>query len=488
MGKRYKKEKNCNKVKIVSIIIWVLFVAISLYLICNVIRTDMIPTKYLTIGIIVISILMVLILMTIGLKKKGMIVFIVLDILMILASFFEIYVGTKLNTLTDFLNNQLEAKYVTNVYNVVVNIDSDYNSLDDIANKDIYYLKEDNDEKVINNINKNIKNAKIINVADILDVFKNLQKDKKYISIMNSGNYDAIISNDEEIEKSVKIIGSFEIKEEVKAESNNIDVTKEPFVIFINGIDTRSGKLPARSLSDVNIIMAINPKTKHILMIHVPRDYYVEVSGKNGAKDKLTHTGSIGGVDLTMRTLEDLLEIDMKYYVRTNFNAVINLVDAIGGIDVYSDVDYSFHSYNLPALVINPGYNHLNGNEALAFAKERHAYKEGDRHRGENQEQVIKCVINKMTSSKTMLTNFDNIFESLKGTFETNFALENISALVKMQISEMPKWTIENCNVTGTGSEEYTYSYPSQKLYVMKPDMTSVKNAINKLNEVLEEE
>lgn len=487
MAKRYKKEKSSNKIKIISIFIWVLFAIINLYLIGNIIKTDMIPTKYLIIGISAIAILILVILVIIGLKKKGMIIFICLNIFMILVSCTEIYVGTKLNTLTEFLNNQLEAKYMTNVYNVIVNVDSNYNSLEDIANKDIYYLKEDNDQLVINNINKNIEDVKIIEVDDITDIFKNLQKDKKYISIMNSGNYDAIISNDEDIEKSVKVIGSFEIKTEIKTESNNIDVTKEPFVIFVNGIDTRSGKLPAKSLSDVNIIMAVNPRTNHILMIHVPRDYYVEVSGKNGAKDKLTHTGSIGGVDLTMKTLEELFEMDIQYYVRTNFNAVINLVDAIGGIDVYSDVDYSFHSYNLPALVIKPGYNHLNGEEALAFAKERHAYKDGDRHRGENQEQVIKCVINKMTSSKTMLTNFDNIFKSVSGTFETNFALENVSALVKMQISEMPKWLIEECNVTGTGSEEYTFSYPKQKLYVMKPDMASIENAINKLNEVLEE-
>ena len=487
MAKRYKNEKSSNKIKIISIFIWVLFAIINLYLIGNIIKIDMIPTNFLVIGISAIAILVLLILLIIGLKKKGIITFICLDIFMILVSCIEIYAGTKLNTVTEFLNNQLEAKYMTNVYNVIVNVDSNYNSLDDIANKDIYYLNEDNDQLVINNINENIKNAKIIKVSDITDIFKNLQKDKTYISIMNSGNYDTIISNDENIEKNVKIIGSFEIKTEIKTESRDIDVTKDPFVILVNGIDTRSGKLPARSLSDVNIIMAVNPKTNRILMIHVPRDYYVEVSEKKGAKDKLTHTGSIGGVDLTKKTLEELLEMDIQYYARANFNAVINLVDAIGGIDVFSDVDYSFHSYNLPALVIKPGYNHLNGKEALAFAKERHAYKDGDRHRGENQEQVIKCVINKMTSSKTLLTNFDKIFESVKGTFETNFELDNVSALVKMQISEMPKWSIENCNVTGTGSEEYTFSYPKQKLYVMKPDMTSIENAINKLNEVLEE-
>ena len=204
MAKRYKNEKSSNKIKIISIFIWVLFAIINFYLIGNIIKIDMIPTKFLIIGISAIAILAVLILLIIGLKKKGIITFICLDIFMILVSCIEIYAGTKLNTVTDFLNNQLEAKYMTNVYNVIVNVESNYNSLEDIANKDIYYLNEDNDQLVINNINENIKNAKIIKVSDITEIFKNLQKDKEYISVMNSGNYDTIISNDENIEKNVK--------------------------------------------------------------------------------------------------------------------------------------------------------------------------------------------------------------------------------------------------------------------------------------------
>ena len=223
-----------------------------------------------------------------------------------------------------------------------------------------------------------------------------------------------------------------------------------------------------------------------ILMIHIPRDYYVKLHGYEGLNDKLTHAGTIGGIELSMATIEDLLEIKIPYYVRVNFNAVVNLVDAIGGITINSDVDYSFSCWTNRSCVFNPGANYVNGSCALAFARERHAYETGDRHRGENQEQVIELVINKVTSSSTIISNYSNILNALDGTFQTNITSDEITSLVKMQLDDMSGWKMETANVSGTGAYSPTYSYPNLELYVMNPDMNTVQTAIEKLNDVLE--
>ena len=425
-------------------------------------------------------------------KKSGFIIFIITDLIMILLIGTYFYAGSKINLLYNFLENSFGIKYKTNIYDVVVKTDSDYDSLESIAEQKIfYYIDDDDEELLLKKINESIKKPKLVLGENINDSLSKVTEDKNYILIVNSGNYDAMVGIDEEYEKKTKIIGTIEIKiedETIKKEENTNNITDNPFIVYICGIDTRSGKLPVKSLSDVNIIMTINPKNKKILMVHIPRDAYVELPAKNGARDKLTHTGTIGGVDLTMQTIENYMDIDLSYYIRLNFNSVVRLVDAIGGIDVYSDVNYEFHSYNLPSLVIHPlQMNHLNGQEALAFAKERHAYATGDKHRGENQEQVIQRIIEKMGQSKTLLTSYDEILKALNGTFETNITNDNISELVKMQINDMANWNIETYNINGTGTLDYTYSYPKQKLYVMNTDMETVNQAVNKINQLMSE-
>ena len=171
--------------------------------------------------------------------------------------------------------------------------------------------------------------------------------------------------------------------------------------------------MPTRSLSDVNIIMAINPDTKKILLVHTPRDYYVQLHGTTGLKDKLTHAGTKkGGVISSLNTMEDLYETEIPFYVRVNFKSVVKLVDAIGGINIYNDQKYTVTSYVDEACSFKPGWNNnVNGRCALAFARERHAYSTGDKHRGENQEQVITRIIDKVSSTDTVLYNFPRLIK-----------------------------------------------------------------------------
>ena len=266
------------------------------------------------------------------------------------------------------------------------------------------------------------------------------------------------------------------------AEANKI--TKEPFVIYLSGVDTR-GELTEKARSDVNILAVVNPQTKQVALINTPRDYYVDLAGTN-SKDKLTHAG-LYGVETSMATLGNLYGVSVDHYIRINFAGFINIVDALGGVDVYSD--QAFTSVGSPGYydptTFAEGWNHLDGKSALAFARERHAFASGDIQRGINQMKVIDAMMNKI-KSPTVLMSFSKLMDAVSDCFVTSLSQEQISALVRMQLASLSDWDIQSYAVTGTsGKSSQCYSAKGQSLYVMKPDENSVNQAKELIASVL---
>ena len=477
-----KKEKNIFKN--INLLLFVLSIVVVVTFGYILIKFNAIPTNYLILLLIVLGVFYLIygLFNFIWYKKK--VALIIFDVVAVIFMIIQIFVMFKLNDTIEFIKNNFGNNSFTLVYNVVVKNDSNYNNIDDVKGKEISYYKDiDDDSK----LQEQIKGLNVINYDNnVFDLLKSVITDNK-IALVSSGFYDAMIEIDENYENETKIIATYKIVVNNSEDDINIDVTKKPFILFINGIDTRSGTLPARSLSDVNIVTAVNPVKKKLLMVAIPRDYYVQLHGTNGLKDKLTHSGTYGGVKETIDTIEDLFEIDINYYVRLNFNAVVNLVDAVQGITVVSDVTYPFNCHTNKNCTIKPGYNNVDGKCALAFARERKAYASGDRHRGENQEQVIAVLLNKITSSSALINDYSNILKALEGTFETNFSADDITSLIKMQIGDMAKWKVDTYNVNGEGDMTYTYSYPHQKLWVMNPDYKTVEIAKSKINQILKE-
>lgn len=247
------------------------------------------------------------------------------------------------------------------------------------------------------------------------------------------------------------------------------------FSMYISGIDTY-GSVSAKSRSDVNIIATVNLDTRQVLLVSTPRDYFVPLTISNGIPDKLTHAG-IYGVDVSMGTLEMLYNTDIDYYFRVNFSGFSKIIDALGGVTVYSD--YSFSSVR--GHYYSKGENHLNGDEALAFARERKAFSDGDRQRGKNQMAVIKAVIDK-AMSPAILTGYADLMESVAGNFETSMPYDLIAELVRDQLENGGSWNVVTTSVTGSDSSGYTYS--AGNAYVMIPDQATVDAAIAKINQV----
>ena len=256
------------------------------------------------------------------------------------------------------------------------------------------------------------------------------------------------------------------------------DVTNTPFIVYISGSDTRSAMLNV-SRSDVNILMVVNPVTKQVLLINTPRDYYVPNPAGNGRLDKLTHCG-IYGVECSIGALEGLYDMKVDFYGQINFTGLETLVDAVGGVTVYSE-----QSFSAGTTYISAGENTLNGAQALDFCRERYHVSGGDNGRGKNQMKVIKAVIQKMTTGTTVISKYSSILESLEGMFKTSMSMEEIGKLVKMQLSDMATWEVFTFAATGSGGSEKTYSAPGYYAYVMYPNKSVVSHTSGLIDRVL---
>lgn len=258
-------------------------------------------------------------------------------------------------------------------------------------------------------------------------------------------------------------------------------ITQESFVVYLTGSDTRSKKLK-KSRSDVNILAIVNPKTKQVLLVNTPRDYYIPNPKGKGKLDKLTNCG-LYGPENSMKALSDLYDVPVDYYAQINFEGVKTLVDAIGGVTVNST--QTFTCGESREFQIVKGENHLNGEAALAFARERYHVKGGDNGRGKNQMRVITAIIKKATTGTTIINNYSQILGSMEGMFRTSVPMENVSALVKMQLDDMATWSIKSFAVTGEGDSQKTYSAPGHKSYVMHPHKYMVNHAQELIKKVV---
>ncbi len=262
---------------------------------------------------------------------------------------------------------------------------------------------------------------------------------------------------------------------------NRVRVTTEPFNVLITGMDV-TGKIDTEGRSDVNMLVTVNPKTGEILLTSIPRDYSIRMVNYGYATDKITHTGFYG-VDDTIGAVEDLLDVKVNYYVKVNFTTVIKFIDAIGGIDVYSE--YEFVPVKKKDWTVQKGMNHMDGKKALAFARERKAFQLGDNQRIKDQQAVFEALLKKATSSKTILLSYSKILTSVSDYVEMNLSSREIRSLVKLQIARNPKWDIEKITLAGHDSSSGTYSTGATRVYVMAQDADSIEQTKNRINAVI---
>lgn len=466
-----------RKLSIFKILALMLFLA-SLFMSYIIYKVNLLPNKYLYLvlgGIAFINIFFDIFLMRNKARKgvRGFFAFLTIVVLGVMA-FFAHYI---LNTL-GFLAKIGPTNYKTETYSVIVVNDSKYNKIKDIKDLDVAYYsnskgaKEAN-KKVLKSVDVNFKDY-----DDANEMASKLLNNEEKVIMLEDSVLSMVNEDDPEFNNKTKVIYKFVIKIKSKTKAKDVNVTEKPFNIYITGIDTY-GEITSVSRSDVNIVATVNPKTKQVLLTSIPRDYYVQLHGTTGIKDKLTHAG-IYGVDMSIATIEDLLDIEINYYVKVNFTSLIDIVNALGGITVYSD--YTFTS--IDGVHFTEGNNNMNGEQALAFARERKAFQAGDIQRGKDQQAVIAALIKKVCS-KSIITKYDSLLNSLKSKFQTNMSSNKITSLLKMQLNDMATWNVSTYNLDGVNSNNYTYSGGNAKLFVFEPKLGSIKQANDLINKVM---
>lgn len=471
-----------NKVKtIIGILAILVYIMIAGYLIVSVHNFGIIPNKYLWIMYIIIVLLLILIIFLV--KRKHLAFYIIGIVLSLLISSGYLVATNYINTTNAALTKIVSNKISSVNYYVLVKKDSNIKDIEELKDKKIGYMKDNNSVKLETLLTKKIP-CKATLYEDYNKILNDFSEGTPII--LNSGYVEALSDEISNFSSMYKIIYTFTVEEEIDLEENSEykDITTESFIVYLSGIDTY-GEISTRSRSDVNILIAVNPTTHKILLVNTPRDYYVQLHDTTGLKDKLTHAG-IYGIEKSLTTMEDLYGTTIDNYIRVNFNTLIKVVDQIGGIDINSDI--SFVPRANKNVTVQAGWNHFNGEQALAYSRERYAYASGDRHRGENQEQVITAIIKKVTSSKTLISKYDEILNTLSSSFETDLSNNSIKKFAKMQLDKNIDWSIESISVDGTGARDYTYSMGTkQLLYVMVPNQSTVDIAKTKINQILTE-
>ena len=476
---RRKRSKNkgiwfFRTIAILSIIIFIVF-GIMLYVL------DMIPFKYLIIFYIVFGLLYLYLFITSFPKKiKNKFRISSCVFLILFGTIFGI--GIKyLNDTMDFVGVISKDLFQKEVYYVMTLDDSKYKNIKDLDGKSIGIYSSKNGEEAIKLLDKKIKSTSK-EYKNVVELFEDLQDNKIDAVLINESTKNLLDTDLADMELKLKEIYKVYVSIEKTDIVKVVDITKKPFNIYVAGGDAY-GSIDNVTNTDVNMIITVDPVNRKVLLTSIPRDYYVNLpSFGNDAYDKLTHAGYYG-IEESVKAIENLLDIDINYYVKVNFSTIEGVIDAIKGVDVYSD--YSFNECAYGIYHFNKGMNHLNGKQALAFARERKSFSDGDIQRVKNQQKVLTAIIDKVTSSTTLVTNFSQILDSVGNSFSTNMETKSINRFIKMQLNDMRGWSIESQNLVGTDLYTYTYTYPNLQLYVMKQDENSIAMSKNKINKYL---
>lgn len=480
--KNARKKKFRASVNIISLIIGILFLLSMTTMFGLVTYLNILPTKFFipfTILTALFTLLVSFMLFNFKIKKGIKIFFSVLGILVVAVSAVVLnYAIHTFDFLKDISNADLK---ITEKYYVMVRADSPYNKLEDIATFTVGTFNENTNiyQEAIKQLTEKVE-VTLVECDSSIQNVDNLLSGESTAILLSNLHKEQYQEENKGFSDQVKILETIEVETDHK--ENEVvtikPVSEDVMTIYISGIDTYGG-INLRSRSDVNMLVTVNKKNHEILLTSIPRDYYVQLHDTYGYKDKLTHAG-IYGVNMSVQTIQDFMGIDINYYVRVNFSTLEAVVNSIGGVDVYSDL--TFRPLHHKAVVIKQGMNHMDGKTALAFARERYAYQDGDRHRVRNQQEVLKAIINKATSDVSILTRYTTLLNNVSGYFQTNVDMNEVAKIVKIQLDEMPSWTIKQYSLDGTGSKQPTHSMGATPLYVMIPNQDTVNTGSRYIN------
>lgn len=471
--KRRGRRKNFIS-KTIGMILAIIQFVLSVVFTVNVMFFGMLPTTYVMVLAGVLMILLgITLLSQIGSRGKGIpgkIFSILICIVLGVGSF---YMGEVYGAMEDVLGGDTKTSAIV----VSVLKDDEAEEIKDAKDYTFgvhYTADADQIKSTIAEIEEELgSDIELQEYDSVIDEVQALYDGEVQAIIYKASQASVVTEQIETFEQDVKIIYTHNIVIEIQNEAVDASMA-EPFAVYLSGIDVY-GDITQESRSDVNIVAVVNPTSHQILLITTPRDYYVPIPGiSGGQRDKLTHAG-IYGVDASMATLEELYDVEIPFYGRVNFTSMINIVDALDGLDVYSDASFTTSWNSGVVFDVEEGMNHFNGEEALAFCRERKNLPDGDNARGRHQQAVITAIIQKMMSP-AMLRGAMDIINTVSDGVDTNFTTEQMQSLIKTQLRTGAEWYIYSVSAEGSGAKKTCYSSGATELYVTLPSETSVAN------------
>ena len=483
-----KKKRRAWAFAIGSVLVLIQLVLTVLFLL-KIFKLDILPFKYLFM-INIILILLVLYDFTSQFTKShilGKLISVMLSCLILFTYLF----AAKFDSVLDKLG---AANVEIDIVDVCVLSNDKAQNLNDAANYKFAINSTASNanintsiESISSETGKTIKPTEYTNWSNLVNA---LYDNKNVQAIVINHSMMSIISQEfPDFEDNIKIIKTYEYKEKVELDASNVNVKRDPFIIYVSGISSDDGedtKLASKALSDVNILAVINPETKQVLLVTTPRDSYIKISNSSGVTgyDKLAHAGSYG-VDKSIEALENLYGINIDYYVKINFAGSQAVIDALGGITIESEIEFTNGWEAAPVSYhFVQGANECDGEKAIAFARERKAFAAGDFQRGRNQTAVIKGIIQKATSP-AILTRYSAVMDTVSDMFLTNIPSSAISDLVKLQLSNSTPWNIQTYSISGKTDEyrhlEVSNVYGASIVLPYEEDISTATKLMNKV-------
>lgn len=247
-----------------------------------------------------------------------------------------------------------------------------------------------------------------------------------------------------------KMYEKIDKKEEIREKSISLDQGKTPFSVLFLGVDTGDLGRDEQGRSDSITVMTVNPTTNESKIVSIPRDTYTEIVG-HGTTDKINHAYAFGGVSMSVNTVQKLLNSPIDYYIEVNMQGIKDIVDAIGGVDINSPLDFS-----QDGIKFTKGPMHLDGTQALAFSRMRYEDPTGDYGRQGRQRLIIEAIVRKAATFSTLL-NYKEILNTMGENMKTNLTFDNmydIQAKYKAAAGN-----IEQIQMQGTSEMIHDISY-----------------------------
>ena len=461
----------------------------EIYCLYRLSRTDMLPGKYLLTAAAILGVLFLIPALLLLIRRKkasrkriltGTIISLLIVALSAGGSYASMKAGDTMRIVS--VSNKDSVVSITSEIGVYVLKDDPAEKLKDMRNYKFSRVKvidQENTEKAIRKIEDKLNHRIDLEDSDSIENMLDSLYDGKVQAIILNTAFVNLLGESEEfvdLQDKIRPVKTMQIQTAVELSDNAVlseeakVVTEKPFIMYLSGSDTRNMTL-ATSGSDVNILMMMDPVNRQVLLLNTPRDSYIPNPAGKGAKDKLTHCGYYG-VNNSIGALADYYDIDIDYYAQINFTGVKKLVDAIGGVTVYSDTEFSAEGYTFVE-----GDNEMDGDMALVFSRDRYHQADGDNARGRHQMAVIKAMLEKLLSDKSLLVKYPEIMNSLQGMFVTDMSTDSITAIIRNLLDDVSAWNIQSYALVGPNGMAKTYSMPGTELSVIYPTQRSKNHA-----------